>query len=660
MVQLTPEAVARQAEAERQPLPPQEALEWKTNKEQEDGRMLAEVTNTDFDRALRMLRKYDGDMEKAANSLLNGAVEDAEERSREESIANIKQDFGHLFENQNKSRDLGTPARSNVVIDLTGDDDDPPMDTTTRFRATTRSPDPAWQMVPTNRTVKSEDDQLNEVLQASWNDFAADESDAMPAEDTVPREGGRPIALRADVASKAYAALVIQCLFHIPQVRQRCSQLRLHSIDDEQPRFNPDKAMWSLIEMFTALDLGQVNVYLDEDLLNDWETVPLKPADAVGSLSRFFLEQVVKVVQGDLDEQQIETGPNLYKLFNFTHCRVHIPTTGPPERIYEPDFGHVVNIDVHPEAPGPTNELVARLSQQLNTYNSDGSSTHNLIQRPSEVVTFEIAVVKGGSSTTVAGASPEPFAYPKCIYMDQFLEANVDLANETRASQMQIQKELEQLATKRRDITRFEDQDTFENLRGAIDYYEHMAHCDSPERLETLRSMATKLKNALKKLEGEVAAIDAKITILQHELDGLWDNSELKCHPYDLRAVLVHTGLPGRKHIYSYVQDKGTWWKTVDYTVTEVSEDVVLSDPSGLHLGAGPYMLMYSRRQSESEINERVQWPGLFVERTAKNNATFFNDPTTKNLERANSKAGSGPGVSAAGHAGDEDAMDVV
>ncbi|KAJ6476984.1 hypothetical protein C8R45DRAFT_1158202 [Mycena sanguinolenta] len=59
----------------------------------------------------------------------------------------------------------------------------------------------------------------------------------------------------------------------------------------------------------------------------------------------------------------------------------------------------------------------------------------------------------------------------------------------------------------------------------------------TPERLATLWNMATKLKNVLKKLK----AIDAKITILQHELDGLWDNPELKCHPYDLVRSLWAT-----------------------------------------------------------------------------------------------------------------------
>jgi hypothetical protein len=44
-----------------------------------------------------------------------------------------------------------------------------------------------------------------------------------------------------------------------------------------------------------------------------------------------------------------------------------------------------------------------------------------------------------------------------------------------------------------------------------------------------------------------------------------------------------------------------------------VSEDQVLTDPAGLHLGAGPYMLLYSRRQSEAEAGEPVQWPPIFV-----------------------------------------------
>ena len=81
--------------------------------------------------------------------------------------------------------------------------------------------------------------------------------------------------------------------------------------------------------------------------------------------------------------------------------------------------------------------------------------------------------------------------------------------------------------------------------------------------------------------------IDDQIAKLNQELVGLFDVPELQNHrvrcssivyyslptpiQYDLRVVLLHDGLFGRKHIYSYVQSKGVWWKTVDREVTEVN-----------------------------------------------------------------------------------------
>jgi len=43
----------------------------------------------------------------------------------------------------------------------------------------------------------------------------------------------------------------------------------------------------------------------------------------------------------------------------------------------------------------------------------------------------------------------------------------------------------------------------------------------------------------------------------------------------------MHDGVYGRSHLYSYVNDNGTWWKTVDWVVTEAS-DVVPSRSKGL------------------------------------------------------------------------------
>lgn len=88
----------------------------------------------------------------------------------------------------------------------------------------------------------------------------------------------------------------------------------------------------------------------------------------------------------------------------------------------------------------------------------------------------------------------------------------------------------------------------------------------------------------------------------------------------------MHDGMYGRTHLYSYVNDNGTWWKTVDWAVTEacrqpfkskapclcvflqVPEETVLTDPTGFHLGGGPYMLIYSRAIPEGDQGP-LQWP---------------------------------------------------
>lgn len=96
----------------------------------------------------------------------------------------------------------------------------------------------------------------------------------------------------------------------------------------------------------------------------------------------------------------------------------------------------------------------------------------------------------------------------------------------------------------------------------------------------------------------------------------------------------MHDGLFGRSHIYSYTKDnKGVWWKIVDYQVSEVkpsdprcsfstvtfifqvTEDMVLNDHTGLHLGAGPLLLFYSRANS---IDPGLENPPVFCPRFVK------------------------------------------
>jgi hypothetical protein len=82
-------------------------------------------------------------------------------------------------------------------------------------------------------------------------------------------------------------------------------------------------------------------------------------------------------------------------------------------------------------------------------------------------------------------------------------------------------------------------------------------------------------------------------------------------------------GIPGRDHTYAYLHGyDGKWYKSFDAIVTEVRplswlwwrvaetqsfhqvpEETVLNDSTGLHMGAGPYMIIYSRAiDSEPEM----------------------------------------------------------
>ena len=66
--------------------------------------------------------------------------------------------------------------------------------------------------------------------------------------------------------------------------------------------------------------------------------------------------------------------------------------------------------------------------------------------------------------------------------------------------------------------------------------------------------------------------LEDHIKQLTEEMEKLYEREDLQQHPYDLQAVIMHDGLMGRNHIYTYTKDvNGRWWKVVDYQVTEVS-----------------------------------------------------------------------------------------
>ena len=123
-------------------------------KEKEDGELLVSMMGDDLDPAVaqRVLRKYNGDLQRAAEAILSG--ERAEETYWPASSGSEQ-----------------TIPTSSSVIDLTGEDEyrqgrpltreksessatrtraEPPTNRTIKFAPTDRAPDPNWQLVPAN------------------------------------------------------------------------------------------------------------------------------------------------------------------------------------------------------------------------------------------------------------------------------------------------------------------------------------------------------------------------------------------------------------------------------------------------------------------------------------------------------------------------------
>ncbi|PFH51189.1 hypothetical protein AMATHDRAFT_59718 [Amanita thiersii Skay4041] len=587
--------------------------------EQDNIQFLASMMGGDLDPevARQVLRKHNGNVEKAADAILQG------DRG-EDNMWLSSQNTGSTI-----SPSQIPPAPTARVIDLTEDDDmnralQLSIETShseVHFGPSNRAPDPAWQMVPSNVGVNSapsqEDQHLNEAIRASLKDLPLDEPDDPTFEETV-REGGRPVALRPESPDLAYAALIFQALFHIPQVREQIALFQLPPVDEDTPQESSARTIMNMVEYFVNLDLAQLSTLVDKYMLTSLQAQPLNMNMNIANLIEYsseFLRSMTTLIVTHLNSQRGEDEPES-RLFYFRHGTAeYYPNVQRKVRKIQDD-GSIVVVDVGLE--NLPNDLVGALSANLSRY-TDTSAAHDVIIDPSDVVIFQLHYQR---ETSQSRQPLDTFVYPKTIFLDQFLLSNVDDVHKKRQQERDMKAEIANLATQKEALTQYNNRDSLTELRSTLHYYENVAqaHGDSDRQRRIVES-CTKLRLILTAINAQLEAIDKQIEKLRMEQTRLFDSPEFQNYRYDLRAVLVHSGLPGRKHIYSYVQDvEGTWWKTVDFTVTEVPEEIVLSDPTGLHLNAGPYLLFYSRYVPPEQLKVPIKWPSEFAESVEESN----------------------------------------
>ena len=98
------------------------------------------------------------------------------------------------------------------------------------------------------------------------------------------------------------------------------------------------------------------------------------------------------------------------------------------------------------------NDLISCLTDNLNKFQSNGISQHDVIVKPSEVCVFHLKrapVIPGH-----AKASPDPFVFPKSFFLDRFLFHNLEFTNEKRELEHSMRAEIKDLTAYKANITR--------------------------------------------------------------------------------------------------------------------------------------------------------------------------------------------------------------
>ncbi|KAI0299404.1 hypothetical protein B0F90DRAFT_1728429 [Multifurca ochricompacta] len=561
--------------------------------------------NGDPEIARRVLRKHNGDVQKAATSILEGdtGAEDHWPPS-----------FGSLTDVPTSVAGPSTPPpskpeRDKTINDLTSDDENAELRRALEASlATQRAPDPNWAMVPSNveqpSGISQDDQYLSRAIQESMRETYNDQERYTKLTlEQVARKDNRPVVIRPTQGSLVYAALIFQGLYYVPQVRESIARWRpyLESPDVglvSPPTSGEELLMWTLVENYTHMDLAVIaELNLDSCLTALQLEPPAYSATNPGELSYDFLQRLALSIETSLHKEFAIPAQRLPRLFHFRYGPADAqPDTSPFDQ--RQDMA-IVKVDIRDD--DQSGDLASALSARM--AHSDVPSRQQLVRHD---------VLPSYSRTP--GPQRHPFRYPKHIYLDQYMKENVEISSAKWREQKDIGEKIQNLTLRENVLKRHQNTDSLKPLRAALHYYEHVANKETLERTSTVVAQTQKLRKILTRIENELETIQAQKDNLKDQLSRIFEGPELREHRYDLRVVFMHDGLYGRSHLYSYVNDNGTWWKTVDWVVTEVSEETVLTDQTGLHLGAGAYMLIYSRAVPE-EPQGPLPWPENVVVR---------------------------------------------
>lgn len=445
-----------------------------------------------------------------------------------------------------------------------------------------------WALAPRTDVpmISAEDQELNRALEASLSssliESNTDVFEEPPFQDRV-RVPGHPLSLRARPWPDAFLCHLFQALYHIPQIRNMVREMRFTDVAAELPHAD---AMEYMQELFVQMERSkETYIYLRNigDHAHD-----SGPTQAPG----LYSTQVLSMLAEGFDSYALISGwEDRKSLLRSSFGHVNQPD----------DQSQVSWIDVAHKHDSL--DLITALAQELNN-----PYPWKCFFTFPEALVFHVEHKEGGFPPAT---EKKPFRYPASFYPDRFAFENAYEATNRIAKGKTHSEAVEGLHVRRKALKELNGRDTLKDMRATLHYFGEVASDDgTPERRAQLETAKVKLSKVLARVENELDSIDAQVIGLEQAASTLFDTPDLQKHLYNLRAVLFHDGLYTRTHVWSYVKaDDGQWWKIQDLLTTQVTEDVVLNDTSGLHMGAGPYMLFYSRADGEVPPPDTASWP---------------------------------------------------
>ncbi|CUA67237.1 hypothetical protein RSOLAG22IIIB_07293 [Rhizoctonia solani] len=443
-----------------------------------------------------------------------------------------------------------------------------------------------------NRNLDSGTDHaLRQALEASLNDgknnLAADQYVERPAQERGREKDGRPVAFRSSDQNSIFAPPVFQALMALPQLRERLKHLpsQFTPKGDEEIKEKLELAWHDAQltrEMICHAECTQ-QAYIDiKPWTGEWTDTRFthSPVEAASS----FLERLAKNLNLALHSPST---PLFLPTIDGESLEYDVPKTPlPPQvEVTKPDNQMYYVLPLTMGVLSPANDNLIDILE----CHTSGDEIGFVRETLPDILAFKLARSHSGGK----------FGFPARLWFDRWvMDKREFVEGKIKTREKEIEEQVKEMESGSLKLKKCEGRDTLADLQTCIRHFEHTAtDGGDPKRRARNENTLQKLKSILKDIEDKLAEHATKTEELNNERSKLWD--------YDLQAVVIHDGLLGRTHMFSYVRHNGKWWKVVDDDVTESSEEAVLGDSSGVHLGSGVFITIYSKPTEEKES----PWP---------------------------------------------------